>query len=149
MASAAEAVLLGERAGLDPARLIEVINASSGRSASTEVKFPRYVLDRSFDDGFAIGLMDKDVGIALETASELGFPAVIGSAVGRVWRAAVEEGFGAEGHTAIYAFLEELTKGGSIDEEENPAGARREPWAADAARKRGSGGASSGSREEG
>jgi 3-hydroxyisobutyrate dehydrogenase len=106
MASAAEAVLLGERAGLDPEKLIEVINASSGRSASTEVKFPRYVLDRSFDDGFAISLMNKDVGIALDTASELGFPTVVGSAVGRIWRAALEEGFGGEGHTAIYAFLE-------------------------------------------
>ena len=40
LASAAEALLLGERAGLDPEKLVEIINASSGRSASTEVKFP-------------------------------------------------------------------------------------------------------------
>jgi 3-hydroxyisobutyrate dehydrogenase len=109
LASAAEAVLLGERAGLDPETLVEIINASSGRSASTEVKFPRYVLNRAFNDGFTIGLMNKDVRIALDTASELGFPTVMGSAVGQVWQAAVAQGFGGEGHTAIYAFLEAFT----------------------------------------
>jgi len=116
MASAAEAVLLGERAGLDPGALVEIINASSGRSASTEVKFPRYVLNGEFDDGFAISLMNKDLGIALDTASELGFPAVMGTAVGQVWRAAVAQGFGEEGHTAIYAFLEAFTGGLSDNE---------------------------------
>jgi len=109
LASAAEAVLLGERAGLDPEMLVDIINASSGRSASTEVKFPRYVLNRAFDDGFAISLMNKDVGIALDAASELGFPTIMGSVVGQVWRAAVARGFGGKGHTAIYSFLEEFT----------------------------------------
>jgi 3-hydroxyisobutyrate dehydrogenase len=109
LASAAEAVLLGERAGLDPEKLVEVINASSGRSGSTEIKFPRYVLNRAFDDGFAISLMSKDVKIALDTASELGFPAVMGSVVGQMWQAAVAQGFGGEGHTAIYKFLEAFT----------------------------------------
>ena len=109
LASAAEAVLLGERAGLDPEKLVEIINASSGRSASTEVKFPRYILNRAFEDGFAVGLMNKDAKIALDAAAELGFPTVIGSAVGQVWQAAVAQGFGGKGHTAIYEFLEEFT----------------------------------------
>lgn len=106
LASAAEAVLLGERAGLDPETLVQIINSSSGRSNSTEVKFPRYVLNHAFDDGFAISLMNKDVKIALETASELGFPTVMGSIVGQVWQAAVAQGLGDKGHTAIYEFLE-------------------------------------------
>lgn len=108
LASAAEAVLLGAKAGLEPEKLIEVVNASSGRSASTEVKFPRYVLNRAFDDGFGIGLMNKDIKIALETAEEFGFPMLIGSTSGQVWRTAVAQGFGLESHTAIYAFLERL-----------------------------------------
>jgi 3-hydroxyisobutyrate dehydrogenase-like beta-hydroxyacid dehydrogenase len=110
LASAAEAVLLGTRAGLAPEILIEVVNASSGRSNSTEVKFPRYVLNRAFDDGFAVGLMNKDLKIALETASEFQYPTFIGSVIGQVWQAAVAAGFGAESHTAIYAFMEELVK---------------------------------------
>lgn len=113
LASAAEAVLFGERAGLDPERLVGVTNASSGRSASTEAKFPRYVLTRAFDDGFAISLVNKDVvKIAPDAASELGFPTVMGSAVGQVWQAAVARGFGGKGHTAIYEFPEEFTGDG-------------------------------------
>lgn len=110
LASAAEAVLLGAKAGLDPEKLIEVINAGSGRSNSTEVKFPRYILNRAFDDGFAIGLMNKDLKIALDTAAELEHPALIGSTVGQVWQTAVTQGFGSESHTAIYAFLKGLTE---------------------------------------
>lgn len=108
LAAAAEVVLLGTRAGLDPEKLVEVINASSGRSYSTEVKFPRYVLNRAFDDGFAIRLMSKDLKIALDTAAELKRPMIIGSAVGRVWEEAVSQGFGSESHTAIYAFIEKM-----------------------------------------
>ena len=107
LASAAEAMLLAERAGVAPELFVEVINAGNGRSYSTEVKFPRYVLDRSFDDGFALGLMVKDLKIALQTAAELGFPMPVGSTLAQLWQAADARGRGAEGHTAIYAFLEE------------------------------------------
>lgn len=110
LTTAAEAVLLGARAGLDPEKVVEVINAGSGRSNSTEVKFPRYILNRAFEDGFAIELMDKDVRIALDEAERLGFPAPLGSGVAETWRAAVNAGYGKKGHTEIYAFLEELTK---------------------------------------
>ena len=108
LASAAEALILAQRAGISPETFVEVINASNGRSYSTEVKLPRYVLDGSFDDGFALGLMVKDLKIALETAEELGLPMFVGSTLGQIWQAANAQGYGAEGHTAIYAFLEEL-----------------------------------------
>jgi 3-hydroxyisobutyrate dehydrogenase-like beta-hydroxyacid dehydrogenase len=108
LASAAEAALLARRAGVAPDAFVEVINASNGRSYSTEVKFPRYILNRTFDDGFALGLMSKDLKIALETAAEMEFPMPIGSAVAQIWGLAVARGYGPENHTAIYAFLEEL-----------------------------------------
>jgi 3-hydroxyisobutyrate dehydrogenase-like beta-hydroxyacid dehydrogenase len=108
LASAAEALILAQRAGVSPETFVEVINASNGRSYSTEVKLPRYVLDASFDDGFALGLMVKDLKIALESAEEIGLPMFVGSTLGQIWQAANAQGYGAEGHTAIYAFLEEL-----------------------------------------
>lgn len=111
LASAAEAVILAEKAGLSPDMFVEVINASNGRSYSTEVKFPRYILDRSFDDGFATALMNKDLKIALEAAAEIDFPMLIGSTVAQVWQAAAAQGNGARSHTEIYAFLEDLTGG--------------------------------------
>lgn len=107
LASAAEVVLLAERAGLDPAQFIEVVNTSSGRSNSTEVKFPRYILPRTFADGFGLALMNKDVQIALQAAAELDVPLPIGSIVAQIWREAADAGFIQRDHTAIYAYLEE------------------------------------------
>jgi 3-hydroxyisobutyrate dehydrogenase-like beta-hydroxyacid dehydrogenase len=114
LASAAEATLLAERAGVPPDLFVEVVNASNGRSYSTEVKFPHYILDRSFDDGFALGLMVKDLKIALQTAAELGFPMPVGSTLTQLWQAADATGKGADGHTAIFAFLEQY-----VGKEEN------------------------------
>jgi 3-hydroxyisobutyrate dehydrogenase-like beta-hydroxyacid dehydrogenase len=108
LASAAEAALLARRAGVAPDAFVEVINASNGRSYSTEVKFPRYILNRTFDDGFALGLMNKDLKIALEAAAEMEFPMPIGSTLAQIWELAVAGGYGPENHTAIYAFLEDL-----------------------------------------
>lgn len=109
LASAAEAVILAEKAGVAPEALLEVINAGNGRSYSTEVKFPKFILDRSFDDGFALGLMVKDLKIALETAAEMGHPMFSGSSISQLWQAAAARGYGLEGHTSIYAFLEILS----------------------------------------
>jgi 3-hydroxyisobutyrate dehydrogenase-like beta-hydroxyacid dehydrogenase len=109
LASAAEAVILAEKAGVAPEALLEVINAGNGRSYSTEVKFPKFILDRSFDDGFALGLMVKDLKIALESAAEMGHPMFSGSSISQLWQAAAAQGYGLEGHTSIYAFLEILS----------------------------------------
>ena len=108
LASAAEAALLAKRAGVAPDVFVEVINASNGRSYSTEVKFPRYILERTFDDGFALALMSKDLKIALEAATEMEFPTPIGSALAQIWELALAHGYGSQNHTAIYAFLEDL-----------------------------------------
>lgn len=108
LASASEAMILAGKAGISPETFVEVINASNGRSYSTEMKFPRYILPRSFDDGFALGLMSKDVKIALDTAAEMEFPMIVSSAVSQIWQTAVSHGHSAENHTAIYAFIEDL-----------------------------------------
>lgn len=111
LVSASEAVLLGVEGGLDPETFIEVVNVSTGRSNSTEAKFPNYILNRAFDAGFSTEFYNKDVSTALETAAEYGFPMTVGSAVGSIWREAVEEGYGPKDHTEIYAFLEEFLRG--------------------------------------
>lgn len=110
LASAAEAAILAGKSGIPLDVFIDVINASNGRSYSTEVKFPRYILDRSFDDGFSLGLMNKDLGIALDAAAEQELPMPIGSAVSRIWNSAAARGFAEKDHTAIYAFLEDLLR---------------------------------------
>lgn len=82
IAITAEGMTIGIKAGLDPARMIEVLNVSSGRSSATQDKWPRSVLPRTFDFGFAAGLCLKDVRLCLEAARELGVPLGVGSAVG-------------------------------------------------------------------
>jgi 3-hydroxyisobutyrate dehydrogenase-like beta-hydroxyacid dehydrogenase len=81
IAITAEGMTLGAKAGLDPARMIEVLNVSSGRSSATQDKWPRSVLPRTFDFGFAAGLCLKDVRLCLAAAQSLGVPLGVGSAV--------------------------------------------------------------------
>jgi 3-hydroxyisobutyrate dehydrogenase-like beta-hydroxyacid dehydrogenase len=81
IAITAEGMTLGTKAGLDPVRMIEVLNVSSGRSSATQDKWPRSVLPRTFDFGFASGLCLKDVRLCLAAAESLGVPLGVGSAV--------------------------------------------------------------------
>jgi len=76
-----EALVMGTKAGLDPAVMLDVINAGSGRNTATADKFPRCVLPRKFDFGFATQLLYKDVRLCLEEAERLGVPMMVGNAV--------------------------------------------------------------------
>ena len=62
--AAFEALASARAAGIAPDRFLEVINAATGRNNTTEVKIDRFVLDESYDSGFALALMEKDVSIA-------------------------------------------------------------------------------------
>lgn len=81
LAIAAEALAMGVKAGVDPAAMLEVLNASSGRNSATQDKFPKHVLNRKFDFGFANALSFKDVRLCLDEAEALGVPMVVGAAV--------------------------------------------------------------------
>jgi 3-hydroxyisobutyrate dehydrogenase-like beta-hydroxyacid dehydrogenase len=81
IAITAEGMTIGVKAGLEPARMIEVLNVSSGRSSATLDKWPRAVLPRTFDFGFAAGLCLKDVRLCLAAARSLAVPLGVGSAV--------------------------------------------------------------------
>jgi 3-hydroxyisobutyrate dehydrogenase-like beta-hydroxyacid dehydrogenase len=76
-----EALVMGTKAGLDPAVMLDVINAGSGRNTATADKFPRCVLPRKFDFGFATELLYKDIRLCLEEAERLGVPMIVGNAV--------------------------------------------------------------------
>jgi 3-hydroxyisobutyrate dehydrogenase len=72
-----EAVSMGEKFGLDPAMIVEIINVSSGRSLSSEGAFKNQVLPGKYAAGFALGLLTKDVKIASDLAGELGISAPV------------------------------------------------------------------------
>jgi len=85
LAITAEAMVMGVRSGLDAPTMIEVFNAGSGANTATRDKFPRAVLPRTFDYGFAAALMAKDLRLCLDEARELGLTLPLGDAVLRVW----------------------------------------------------------------
>jgi 3-hydroxyisobutyrate dehydrogenase-like beta-hydroxyacid dehydrogenase len=81
LAIAAEALAMGVKAGVDPAAMLDVLNASSGRNSATQDKIPKHVLNRKFEFGFANALSFKDVRLCLDEAEALGVPMVVGAAV--------------------------------------------------------------------
>jgi 3-hydroxyisobutyrate dehydrogenase-like beta-hydroxyacid dehydrogenase len=85
LAITAEATSLGVKAGLDPATLLEVVAASSGSNTAAAQKFPAYVLTRSFDQGFRLNLMAKDVRLCLSEARRHHVPMLLGATVEQLW----------------------------------------------------------------
>lgn len=81
LAITSEAMVLGAKAGLDAETMIDVLNAGSGRNSASVDKIPRFVLPRSFDFGFAVGLSAKDIRLCVEEGERLGVPMMVASAV--------------------------------------------------------------------
>jgi hypothetical protein len=86
-----ESMVTGVKAGLDPRIMLDVINASSGRSTATEQKFPDVVLPRTFNLGFTAGLMKKDVDLFLSEAKALGVPVQTCEAVAALLKLTCDE----------------------------------------------------------
>lgn len=86
--TAAEALAIIHGAGLDPAQVLAGINAGSGRSGVTEVNLPNWVLNGTFNSGFSIGLMRKDVGLASRLVEELGLDLPMAATAGGLWEEA-------------------------------------------------------------
>jgi 3-hydroxyisobutyrate dehydrogenase-like beta-hydroxyacid dehydrogenase len=114
-AATSEAVVLGVKAGLDPYVMIDVINSGSGRTTASEDKFPKSILPRSFDFGFALGLMSKDVSLCIGEAEALGVPMWIGSAVKQMWLYGLAQGGPDQDFTNLITHIEKwsgVTVGG-------------------------------------
>ncbi len=85
IAITAEALALGVKSGLDPEQLLAAINAGSGRNTASADKFPKYVLPRTFDFGFRMQLMTKDVVLCLQEAARQQVPMMLGGTVQQLW----------------------------------------------------------------
>ncbi|WP_176494161.1 NAD(P)-dependent oxidoreductase [Cobetia sp. 5-25-4-2] len=83
--STAEAVSMAARAGVSPEKLLEGVNAGSGRSGASQVMFPSWVINKAYDSGFTMGLMRKDVGLASDLAAALGLELPLANAVAQLW----------------------------------------------------------------
>jgi 3-hydroxyisobutyrate dehydrogenase-like beta-hydroxyacid dehydrogenase len=105
LVATAEVVVMGVKSGLDPAVMIDVLNAGSGGTSASRDKFPRAILPRTFDYGFATGLMVKDVRLYIDEAKALGVPVDVAETIGRLWEiAARDEGPDSDFTTVIKPF---------------------------------------------
>lgn len=80
-----EAMRLSEAAGVPAADVLKVINAASGRSAVSEINYPRWIESGAFDSGFTMGLMRKDVGLAAALAGEVGVSLPVSELAAKLW----------------------------------------------------------------
>jgi 3-hydroxyisobutyrate dehydrogenase len=101
-----EALLIGQRFGLDPALMVDVLNVSTGMNNSTQKKFKQFVLSRKFDAGFGLDLMVKDLGIALGVANATSTPAPFSGLCRDVWASAQKVLGPGQDHTAVAKFSE-------------------------------------------
>ena len=102
-----EALLIGKRFGLDPAVMVDVLNASTGMNNSTQKKLKPFVLSRRFDSGFGLELMVKDLSIALGIARDGQVAAPLSSLTRELWAAALAMQVGSD-HTEIARLSERL-----------------------------------------
>ncbi len=109
-----EALLIGKRFGLDPAVMVDVLNASTGMNNSTQKKFKQFVLSGTFNSGFGLDLMLKDLGIALDLARESGTTAPLSSATRQLWEAAHNVLGPGHDHTEM-ARLSAILAGGTFE----------------------------------
>ncbi|MCL4765744.1 MAG: NAD(P)-dependent oxidoreductase [Hyphomicrobiaceae bacterium] len=105
LVAACEALVIGQRFGLDGQVMTRVLNASTGRNNTTENKVERYMLSGRFDSGFALALMEKDVGMARALAEKLGIGAEELALVGAILGKALERLGPHADHTALYDYV--------------------------------------------
>ena len=92
--------------------MVDVLNASTGRNNSTEVKLKEHAISGTFGAGFAIGLMSKDLTTAADLARHLGLAAPMSRVCEELWRNARARLGDATDHTAIYKYLQDLPADG-------------------------------------
>lgn len=107
LAATYEVLTLGAKAGLDPARMVEILQVSSGTNHAVETKIPKYLL-RNVPMGFALGLSYKDVKLAVEAGEALRMPMRMGRITAQVWQDAIRAGGAEQDYLQVVRQYEDL-----------------------------------------
>jgi len=106
-----EAFVAGVKGGLDPQIMMAAINAGSGRSGASQDKFMKQVLPRTFDFGFPVASVCKDIGLAVEECEALGVPMWVGNTVRQLWNFAGQQDGMQRDMTELVTSIERWTEG--------------------------------------
>ena len=105
LAAAVEALAVGTKFGIDPGVIVDVLNASSGRNNTTEIKLKQFMIPQTYTSGFSLGLMAKDIRTADDLGRELGMPMPLADKVAALWTDAESKIGGAADHTEFGRYL--------------------------------------------
>ncbi|CDY79000.1 2-hydroxy-3-oxopropionate reductase [Caballeronia glathei] len=106
-----EAYVAALKGGIDPEVMMAVINAGSGKNGATLDKFPKQVLPRTFDFGFPISSVCKDIGLAVDECQALGVPMWVGNTVRQIWNIAAMQDGKARDMTELVRYVESWSEG--------------------------------------
>ena len=119
MAITSEAYVAGLKGGLSPEVMMSVFNAGSGKSGATMDKFPKHILPGTFDFGFPVGSVCKDIGLAIEECQALGVPMWLGNSSRQLWNNAAAQGGRGSDMTEIVHFVEQWSSGEKVLPQKN------------------------------
>jgi len=106
--AAIEALRIGRKFGLDPALMTDILNVSSGKNNTTELKLKQFIISETFADGFPLCLMAKDVRTADDMAHALGIPTPLADLCTQIWEAAAQALDETANHTKVLRYMEGL-----------------------------------------
>ena len=106
--AAVEATAIGEKFGLKPDLIADILNASTGRNNTTEVKLKQFIISKTFNAGFPMRLMAKDVRTADRLAHALGIPSPLADITAKLWDEASQSLGDKADHTEVGRYIETL-----------------------------------------
>jgi len=106
LVAAVEALRVGERFGVDPAVITDVLNVSSGSNNTTLNKVKQFMLNGAFNSGFSLQLMAKDLGIAMQLGRDMEYPMALGEECLALWSKAAGSLDRSADHTEMYRLLD-------------------------------------------
>src|SRR5215470_17053943 len=106
--AAVEALQVGRKFGLDPGLMTDILNVSSGKNNTTELKLKQFIISETFADGFPLRLMAKDVRTADDMAHALGITAPLADFCVQLWEAAAQALDERANHTQVLRYMERL-----------------------------------------
>ncbi len=108
MAALGESLVMGAKAGVDPAKIVEVLSAGYARCGALDIR-GSLLLERNFDPGFMTRLQYKDLNLAMELSQGIDSPMPIASLVRELYKTCMAQGIGNEDHSNVIKIFEQLS----------------------------------------
>lgn len=107
MAALGESLVMGAKAGVNPAKIVEVLSAGYARCGALDIR-GNLILERNFDPGFMTRLQYKDLNLAMELSQGIDAPMPIASLVRELYKTCMAQGTGNEDHSNVIKVFENM-----------------------------------------